>query len=66
MQHRDLLYAELRVPVGDGLAVLVAQRVEHRMVGMNGRESVLFQLIPDNVDQRFHAGVIVGPVAHYL
>ena len=54
------------MPVGDGLAVLVAQGVEHGVVRVNGRQSVLFQLITDNVDQRLHAGVVVCPVANDL
>ena len=66
MQHGHLLDAELRVPVGDGLAVLVTQGVEHGVVGVNGGESVLFKLIPDDVDERLHASVIVGPIADYL
>ena len=35
VQHRDLLEAELGVAVGDGLPELVAQRVEHGVVGVH-------------------------------
>ncbi len=44
MQHPYLLDAELGVPVGDGLAELVRERVQHRVVRVNGGQAVLLEL----------------------
>ena len=66
VQDADLLDAELRVAVGDGLAELVAQRVEHRVVGVDRRKAVLFELVGHDVYQGFHAGRVVRPVADNL
>ncbi len=44
MQHPYLLNAELGVPVGDGLAELVRERVQHRVVRVNGGQAVLLEL----------------------
>ena len=66
VQDADLLDAELRVAVGDGLAELVAQRVEHRVVGVDRRQAVLLELVSHDVHQGFHAGRVVRPVADNL
>jgi hypothetical protein len=35
VEHAHLLDAELGVAVGDGLPVVVAQRIKHRVVGVD-------------------------------
>lgn len=66
VEHADLLDAQLRVAVGDGLPEIVAQRVEHRVVRVNRRQPVLLQLVGHDVDEGLHAGRVVGPIADNL
>ena len=54
------------MPGCDALALLVCQRVEHAVVGVNGRQSVLGQLTLYDLDQLLHTMVVVRPVAHNL
>lgn len=50
----------------DGLAETVRERVQHAVMGMNGRQAVLLQLIGHNAHQLLHTLIIVGPVAYNL
>ena len=62
----DLFDAEVGVAGGDGLAVFVRERVEHRMVRMHRRQPVALELLADDVDEALHARLVVAPVAHDL
>ena len=66
VQHADLLQAELGVTIGDGLAELMAQRVEHGVMRVNAGQPVFVQLVGHDADQRLLSGCIVCPVAHNL
>lgn len=50
----------------DSLAELVTQWVQHGVMRMNRRQSVLVQLFRNNTDEFLHASLIVGPVTHNL
>ena len=54
------------MPGSDSLALLVCQRVEHAVVWVDGRQTVLGQLTLYDLDQFLHAVVVVRPVAHNL
>lgn len=62
----DLFHAEVCMSVGNGLAVLMRQGVQHGVVWMHGRKAVALQLFTYNTDQLLHAGIIIRPVAHNL
>ena len=50
----------------DALALGMTQRVQHAVVGMDGRKTVLVQLILDNVNELLHPSVVVRPVTDDL
>lgn len=62
----NLLHAEVCMSVGNGLAVLMRQGVQHGVVWMHGRKAVALQLFTHNADQLFHTGIIIRPVTHNL
>jgi hypothetical protein len=66
VQHADLLEAELRVSVGDQLAELVAERVEHRVVRVHRRQTVLVELVGNDADKVLAARRVVCPIADNL
>ena len=48
--NNDLFNAEVGVSGSDCFSIVVWQRVEHRMVRMDRRQTVALQLLADNVD----------------
>jgi len=50
----------------DALALGMTQRVQHAVVGMDGRKTVLVQLILHNVNELLHPSVVVRPVTDDL
>ena len=66
VQDADLLEAELRVAVGDGLPELVGERVEHRVVRVHRRQTVLLQLVRHDAHQSLAPVRVVRPVADDL
>lgn len=61
-----LLDAEVGVAGRDGAPEVVAQRVQHGVVRVHGRQPVLLQLLGHDAHQLLHARLVVGPVAHDL
>ena len=61
-----LLKAEGGVASGNALALSMSEWIEHRVVRMNARQSVLVQLILHYVNQLLHPTVILRPVTDYL
>jgi len=51
---------------GDALALGMTQRVQHAVVWMDGRKSVLVQLILHDVDQLLHPSIVVRPITDDL
>jgi len=50
----------------DALALGMTQRVQHAVVGMDGRKTVLVQLILHNVNELLHPRIVVRPVTDDL
>lgn len=50
----------------DSLTELVTQWVQHGVMRMNRRQSVLVQLFCNNTDKFLHASLVVGPVTNDL
>lgn len=48
VQDADLLHAELGMFVGNGLSVLVREGIEHGVMGMDGGQTITFQLISNH------------------
>ena len=46
--------------------IIMRQRVEHRMVRVNRRQPIAFQLLANDVNQSFHSCIVVGPVTDDL
>ena len=51
---------------GDALALAVGQGVEHAVVGVDGGEAVLGQLVVYQQHYLGHASIVVRPVTHNL
>ena len=66
VEYGDLLEAELGVAVGDGLAELVRERVEHGVVRVHRGQTVLLQLVCHDRDEGLLPRRVVGPVTHDL
>lgn len=54
------------MPVGYGTTVLMRERIEHRVVWVDGGQAVSLQLLSNNGHQLLHTGIIVSPVTHNL
>lgn len=50
----------------NGLSEVMRQRVEHAVMRVDGRESVLLQLISNYGNQLLHSFIIIGPVTNNL
>ena len=44
----------------------MSERIEHAVVGMNGGDVVLSQLVVRDLNQRFHPVLVIGPIADEL
>lgn len=61
-----LVQAKVSMALGDCLAEVVGERVEHAVVRVNRRQAVLVQLVSHDANQLFHSLVVVCPVTHNL
>ena len=66
LEQLDLFQTQLGMLGCYELALFVCERIEHAVVWMYRWQPVLIQLVLDNVDNAFHALIIVGPVAYDL
>ena len=64
MNH--LFQAECSMSSCDSLPLRVAEWIKHAVVWMNGRQSILVQLILDDTHQFFHPDFIVSPITDDL
>ena len=46
----------LILPVGNGLSIVVRERIEHGVMRVNGGQAVLLQLVSNDADQRLLSG----------
>ncbi len=66
MEDRYFLHAQLGVPGCDSFPLLMTERIQHGVMGMDGRKPLLLQLIVHNRHQLLHPLLVVAPVADYL
>ena len=66
MQDCDLLNAKLRVLLGYADSLRMRERIKHRVVWMNARQSFAFELLVNERHNFAHSLLIVGPIAHNL
>ena len=66
VKRGDLLQTERSVASGYPFPLRVSQRVKHAVMRMDRWETVLRQLVGDNLNDTGHAGLVVRPVADDL
>ena len=66
VENLDLLKTELGMAAGDGFPELVGEWIEHRVVRVHRRQTVLLQLVSHDRDQRLAPVRVVRPVADDL
>lgn len=66
VKHTDLFQTQLGVSIGNTFAELMREWVQHRMMRVNRRQTVLFQLIANNRNQALLTTGVIGPIAHNL
>lgn len=65
-ERTHLLNTKISMPSSDSLPEFVRQGIQHGMMRMYARQSVLVQLLGDNRHQFLHSSFVVRPIAYYL